>query len=242
MDYDFNTLREMERAENLTPLKFHDREDKDGIMEARLGRITGSNFGKVVARTKDKKGYALSAGEVAKKLIYRAVWERLLISGTISDGLRRLDVNSPSVLHGEEYEAEAIQRYMEVTGNEVDYKQKFIEHDAYIGGTPDGYIGNEGLIEVKCPKDGSNILISLIEKEVYNKEHMYQMQGYLWMTGRKWCDYVVYDPHINPAFQLNIIRVERDEAIIAGIAGVMEQVKLKIDEIMNHEKLRQLKG
>lgn len=216
------------------------RPQEEELFHARLGMITGSNFGKLVVKTKDKKGYTLSNGEIAKKIIYRTVWERLSKEGIISNGLNRINFNSAPTNHGHDYEQEAILKYVESTGNEVDYIQKFIEYDNYIGGTPDGYVGEEGIIEVKCPWDGGNHIQSLITGEIYNTDYVYQIQGYLWMTGRKWCDFISYDPDIIEALQLNIIRIERDEQIIEGIASVMEQVKDKIRQLMNNEIFKTL--
>ena len=64
------------------------------------------------------------------------------------------------------------------------------------------------------------------------------MQGYMWMTGRKWCDFVTYDPDLCEALQLNVIRVERNETIICGIRSVLEEAKSKIEEIMNNERFK----
>lgn len=230
-------LSDARTGEELSPLRFQDPQE-DKWRKERLGMITGSNFGKLVVRTRDKKGYTLSTGETATRLIYRIAWERLLMTGNISNGLGRLNFSSQSVEHGHEYEAEAVSRYEEKTGRKVDYHQEFITHGKYIGGTPDGYIGKDGLIEVKCPWDGGNHIRGILTGKVYNPEHLYQIQGYLWLTGRKWCDYVTYDPDLSEPFQLNIIRVCRDEAVIAGIQAVLEEVKRKIRNIMRSRKLK----
>jgi hypothetical protein len=234
----YRDLSEAVAGEELTPLQFQEREDDMKIKLARLGMITGSKFGELVVQTKDKKGYTLSTGKTARTYIYRVAWERLLKTGNISNGLGRLNVSSQSMEHGHEYEQEAIMKYMALTGREVDYHQKFIEYDNYIGGTPDGYIGNDGLIEVKCPWNGGNHIECLLTNEIYNSDYIYQIQGYLWMTGRKWCDFISYDPDLHDSLQLKVIRVKRDKAIIAGISQVMEQVKVMIDEIMRDKKLK----
>lgn len=221
----------------ISPLRFTEKKDGDFTID-HAGRITGSDFGKLVVKTRDKKGYTMSTGKVAEGLIWRTAWERMLMEGNISNGLGRMSFTSKEVEHGNDYEQEAIQKYMKVTGIDVDYHQKFIEYDSYIGGTPDGYIGEEGLIEVKCPWNGGNHLRSLCEGTIYNDEYLYQIQGYLWMTGRSWCDFVTYDPDLIESLQINIIRVYRDEVVIEGISGVMEQVKEKIIQIMSHPKLR----
>lgn len=203
----------------------------------RLGKATGSNFGKFV-KTAGKGKYKLSTAKAATDLIYKIAWERLLKEGNISNGLGRLNVSSQSMNHGNDFEGEAILKYSERTGNKVVYSQEFIGLDEWIGGTPDGFVGEDGLIEVKCPWNGGNHLQSLLEQKIYNPEYIYQIQGYLWITDRKWCDFVTYDPDLTESLQVNIIRIERDESIIEGIKAVMEVVKEKIQEIINNEKLK----
>ena len=205
--------------------------------EQRLGKITGSNFAKFVKQDR-KGGYMLSTGKVAEDLMYRIAWERLLKQGNISHGLGRLSINSQSIQHGNDFEEMAILKYEQEKGITVERGQKFIELNDFIGGTPDGFIGDDGIIEAKCPFNGGNHLKCLLTKEIYNSDHLYQVHGYLWVTGRKWCDYITYDPDLIDELQLNVIRVERDEEIIEGIRQVMEVVKERITEIMNHEKLK----
>lgn len=212
-------------------------EEKEWLTD-RLGMITGSNFGKLVVQTRDKKGYTLSKGVTAEKLIYKIAWERLLTYGNISNGLGRLNISSREMQHGNDYEGQAILKYEEVTGNKVISEQRFIKHDDWIGGTPDGFINDDGLLEVKCPFNGGNHLKSLLTGEIYNKEYIYQIQGYLWVTGRKWCDFVTYDPDLLEGLQINIIKIPRDEELIKAISKVMELVKTKIKEIIEHEKLK----
>lgn len=204
----------------------------------RLGMITGSNFGKLVVKSKDKKSYALSSSKTAQDLIYKIAWERLLKSGNISNGLGRLNVSSRHMQHGNDYEGEAIVKYMEEKNIKVESAQKFIKLNEFIGGTPDGFIGDDGLIEVKCPFNGGNHLKSLLTGKIYNTDYIYQIQGYLWVTNRKWCDFVTYDPDLIEGLQLNVIRVKRDDELIKAIELIMEQVKAKINEIINNEKLK----
>lgn len=212
-------------------------EDNDWHVD-RLGKVTGSTFGKLVVQSRDKKSYMLSKGQTAEKLIYKIAWERLLLSGNISNGLGRLNISSREMQHGNDFEGAAIAAYEERTGREVISEQRFIKKDEWIGGTPDGFIGDDGILEAKCPYNGGNHLKSLLEGEIYNKEYIYQIQGYLWITGRQWCDFVTYDPDLIEGLQLNIIRVERDEEIISAIEMIMEEVKDKIKSIINHEKLQ----
>ena len=120
---------------------------------------------------------------------------------------------------------------MEQTGNTVVSNKRYAAYDDQIGGTPDGYIGKDGLIEVKCPYNGGNHLQTLLKGEIYNREYLYQIQGYLMITGRQWCDFVTYDPDLPKGLDLSINRIERDESVIEGIGFVLDQVKKKLKEI-----------
>lgn len=233
-------LSRMQTGEEMTPLCFTDKPDKKEWLEQRLGMITGSKFGKLVVKSKDKQSYSLSKSETATNLIYKIAWERLLRHGNISNGLGRLNESSKPMEHGNDYEGEAIQKYVEYTGNKVDYAQRFIRHDDYIGGTPDGFVGDDGIIEVKCPWNGGLHIKSLLTRQIYNTEYVYQIQGYLWITGRSWCDFITYDPDLIEGLQINVIRVERDESIIKGICLVMEKVKELIQEIMENKAFKSL--
>jgi len=227
-----NTADDIEHIETVI------ENSEDLWRKQRLGMFTGSNFGKLVVQSKDRKSFTLSKGKTATDLIYKIAWERLLKSGNISNGLGRLSISSRMTEHGNDYEGEAILKYMERTGNKVDYAQRFIKMDDFIGGTPDGFIGDDGLIEVKCPWNGGNHLQSLLSGKIYNSDYEYQIQGYLWVTGRKWCDFITYDPDLIESLQLNIIRVERDDDMIQGISDVMDMVKGKIEQIISNEKLK----
>ena len=150
-------------------LDIGEQQDPDEWQVQRLGKITGSNFGKLIKKD-GKKGYKLSDSITAKNLIYKIAWERLLKEGNISNGLGRLNISSQSMNHGNDYEGQAILKYEEVTGNKVQYVQNFVQKDEWVGGTPDAYIGEDGLIEVKCPFNGGNHLQSMLEQVVYNPE------------------------------------------------------------------------
>ena len=221
---DFNYL---ESVSNEVP---NDSERKEWLKE-RLGNVTGSNFGKLVKKNKDGS-FFLSKGQVAKNLIYKIAWERLLKNGNVSEGLGRLEINSKILDHGLTFEGDAIKLYSQRTGNEVNQFQKFMQYSEMVGGTPDGLIGEEGLIEVKCPWSGGNHLQTLLEGVPYNDEYLYQMQGYMMITGRKWCDFVTYDPDLIDELQLSVTRIERDEEIIQGIKLVIDEVVFKIKEII----------
>lgn len=195
----------------------------DELLKQRLGRVTASSFGKLI-KSDRSGGWILSKSETATNLIYKIVWERLLINGRVAEGLGRLDIGSKATEHGNDYEPQAVDRYQHVSGNKVEYYDQFHMVGEYIGGTPDGYVGDDGLIEIKCPWNGGNHLRHRLTGELYNKEHYVQVQGYLMITGRTWCDYVTYDPDMPEGLDIHVTRIERNENMIEAMRGILNDV------------------
>jgi len=180
--------------------------------KARLGKITASRFGDV-KRLKNGEW-----GETALSYLYDLVGEHLTGSPAGSFG------GNSATDWGNEYEAEALREYTRRTGRKVKTGQNFIEHPelALVGGTPDGLIGEKGVIEVKCPFTFKNHLRTVINRTVPD-EYRAQVHGQLWLSGRQWCDFVSYDPRIpkgNPA-RLVIVRVERSPMILNDLSNTI---------------------
>lgn len=93
--------------------------------------------------------------------------------------------------------------------------------DAFVA-SPDGEIGADGLIECKWVYDTT--FSEVLTNGVPN-DHMLQIQGQLFASGRKWCDYVVGNQHVG---KYTVIRVERDEAIIKQIEDSLTDYKLSV--------------
>lgn len=201
----------------------------------RLGKVTASQFATFVKSDK-KGGYVLSDSETAKNLIYKIAWERLAVQNNMTNALERLDIDSRATEHGNIYEGAAVLRYQKVTGNEVEYVNRYNAYTEDVGGTPDGYVGKDGLIEIKCPFNGGNHLRTLLTGEIYNKDYMYQIQGYLMITGRKWCDFITYDPDMPEGLDISINRIERNEIIINGIDMVIKRVVEELEVIKSKIK------
>lgn len=199
-------------------------------LRKRAGKVTASSFANFIKKDKSG-GYKLSDGKVAEDLIYKIAWERFIINGNIADAFNRISISSKATEHGIENEGVAAFRYQEFTGNKLQYVNRFVQSGEWIGGTPDGFIGDDGIIEIKCPFNGGNHLKTLLKKEVYNSDYIYQIQGYLWLTGRKWCDFVSYDPDMPQPLDIAVVRVDRDETIIEAIQTIITEVVEKINQI-----------
>jgi len=130
------------------------------------------------------------------------------------------DISSlSSVEWGLENEWLAVESYCERFLSDVKYPVEFQPHPEYpdsVGCTPDAYVGSDGLIEVKCP-DSNNHLDNVLDNKQLD-DYFAQIQFHLWVTGRKWCDWVSFDPRAPEPIKLHVVRVERDEAFISQLS------------------------
>lgn len=157
----------------------------------RLGKFTGSQFA------------ALMAGESTETYlgyIREKAWERLT-------GKAVSTFTNDAMQHGIDTEPQARAYYEFVTDHTV-IEQDFITHLEldYVGMSPDGLVGDDGLIEIKCPQPKTHIEY-LASKKVPAK-YRWQVQGQLWVANRKWCDFISFHPDCE--HQL-IVRVEANE-------------------------------
>lgn len=88
----------------------------------------------------------------------------------------------------------------------------FVRHPSLLAGaSPDGLVGDDGLIEIKCPSTETHLETRL---DGMPADHRAQIQGQLWITGRQWCDFVSYDPRLPERYRLYVERIPRDDAYI----------------------------
>ena len=97
-----------------------------------------------------------------------------------------------------------------------------------FGASPDGLVGDEGLIEIKCPNTATHVK-TVISGQI-NPKYMLQMQTQLLCTDRSWCDFVSFDPRLPEAEQIWIERVFRDEEQIAQIEAETTKFLAELDE------------
>jgi putative phage-type endonuclease len=162
--------------------------------QARLGKATASKFHVICS----KRGVA---GRENYK--YELIAERLTGNPTETKTYAPMQ-------HGIEYEDTARLMYEFKTGYKVD-QTGFLVHPDYpdAGASPDGLVGEDGGVEIKCFDTKSHI--EALYKRKIPTLYYEQVLGGLWVTGRKWWDFVSYDPRMPEDLQLVIIRLERNE-------------------------------
>jgi predicted phage-related endonuclease len=136
---------------------------------------------------------------------------------------------------GTEQEPNARAAYEVETGSIV-METGFVPHSIIdmSGASPDGLIGEDGLVEIKCPNTATHV-DTLLGQEAPSK-YVSQMQWQMACTGRQWCDFVSYDPRLPENMQLFIQRINRDDKLIKD----MEQEVIKFLGELD-EKIAQLK-
>lgn len=171
--------------------------------EARRGKVTASRIADMLART--KSGWGAGRANYAAQLVA----ERL--TGQVEEGYR-----SAAMEFGSEYESEARAAYAFRTDLAV-LPIGFVDHPSIpmSGASPDGLIGDDGLVEFKVPNTATHI-DTLLRGAVPGK-YVQQMHWQMACTGRQWCDFVSYDPRLPESMRLFIARTERDAAKIEEI-------------------------
>lgn len=185
---------------------------------ARLGKATASKIADIMART--KSGYGAARTNYAAQLIT----ERL--TGEKSDSF-----TNAAMQWGTETEPRARAAYEFLHGVEVE-EVGFIDHPnlAMSGASPDGLVGADGLVEIKCPNTATHL--ATLEGSKIDRKYILQMQWQMACTDRNWCDFASYDPRLPLSMQLHVERVERDDGLIAEIE---EEVGKFLTEIATRE-------
>lgn len=167
------------------------------------GKISGSRF-KAMMTSGRKKGEVF--GATALTLAKRVAFER---AGYI---LQEDNFVSAAMQWGIDHEDEAIEALERELMIDVHSQQIWQQHPEYenVGVTPDGLIGDDSVLEVKCPNTDNHIDNILFGAQI--DLYKYQLQGSLWVTGRKRCYFVSYDPRVKVS--LSIHQVERDDELI----------------------------
>jgi len=112
----------------------------------------------------------------------------------------------------------------------------FVSHPTIemSGASPDGLVGEDGLIEIKCPNTATHIE-TLLSESVPNKYYT-QMQFQIACTGRKWCDFVSFDNRLPTELQMFVKRVPRDDMYIKliedEIVKFLAELDTKINQLM----------
>ena len=190
-------------------------------LQERAGFVTASRLTDVMAKIK--------TGEAAGRANYRAELVAQRLTGQVQEGF-----TNAAMAHGNEFEPFARAEY-EILNSVMVEEVGFVKHPAldWTGASPDGLIGDDGLIEIKCPNTATHIeyLLNGGAPAKYQMQMLWQME----CTGRKWCDFASFDPRMPKELQLFVVRFERDEARIieakAEVAKFLGEVQQTVSAL-----------
>lgn len=185
----------------------------------RLGKVTASRVADVIAKT--KTGYSTSRDNYMAQLVV----ERLTFTKTES-------YTNAAMQWGTDTEPFARAAYEAAQGVMVE-EVGFVRHPTieWAGASPDGLVADDGCIEIKCPNT-LTMIETLLSQKVPGK-YFTQMQFQMACTGRKWCDYVVFDPRMPAKAQLFVKRVDRDDTYIAEIEAEIVKFLAEVQSQVN---------
>lgn len=200
--------------------------------QARLGMITASRFADVMTQpktTRDREAGKLS--QTAMTYLRQLAWEvwagKYLVS-QIASGVK--DYVPRACQWGLDNEDQARDVYQELTGNLVEQTGFLSIPDTRVGCSPDGLVGDDGGVEIKCPYTGE-VHCSYRELDTVPKEYFWQVHGAMYVTGADWWDFVSFDPRVDDIDKaIHIVRVERDCGVIDQLHEALQVFEFKLNE------------
>jgi putative phage-type endonuclease len=192
----------------------------DDWFAARAGKVTASALHKVMARTKTGFG--------ADRANYHAQLVAERLTGRPADSY-----SNAAMQWGIDTEAAARDAYSALIGDAV-AEIGFVDHPAVelTGASPDGLVGFDGLVEIKCPNTSTHL--AALTGAGIDKKYMLQMQWQMACTERQWCDFASFDPRMPPEMQLHVRRVDRDDALLAEIEAELIPFLAEVAATVEH--------
>jgi len=192
----------------------------------RTGRVTASRIADVMAQTKSGPGAA------RKNYMADLIAERLT-------GERREGFSNAAMQWGTDTEPQARASYEFMTDLAVT-EVGFIDHPVLLmaGCSPDGLVGEDGMLEIKCPNTATH-LDTLLTGKIDGKYHK-QMQFQMACANREWCDFVSFDPRLPAEMQIWIHRVQRDAETCAEIEEAVASFGAEVELMLADLRARYL--
>ena len=186
----------------------------------RLGRFTASQIHKLIC----KKGFT----QTANSYVMEKVTEEII-------GYKE-DFQNMAMVWGNDHEAEARELYELITNSTVE-EVGFVEFGDSAGGSPDGLVDEDGMIEIKCPYNSQHHLVhGLIEESAdIPKEYYWQMQMNMMAANRAWCDFVSYDPRCKLKIFIHRLHADQHEfeRLQSSIEAAIEKKEEYISKLTN---------
>jgi putative phage-type endonuclease len=194
------------------------KQGSDEWFAARLGRVTASRISDVMATVKN--------GEASTRLAYK-----IQLAAERLSGVRGESFSNAAMQWGTETEPQARTMY-EARGGVIVTEVGMVTHPEIemSGASPDGLVGGDGLVEIKCPNTATHV--DTMYRDAAPTKYLNQMQWQMACTGRSWCDFVSYDPRLGDGLDFYCVRVFRDEDRITEIEAGVKDFLSELDEMV----------
>lgn len=191
----------------------------DAWFAARCGLITASKISDVMSKGRGNAPSATRANYMAQLAAER-------LTGVTTEGFKNAAMD-----WGNETEPQARAQYTMQTGNMVN-EVGFVPHPTIkkSGASPDGEVDQDGLVEIKCPNTATHI--ATLRGGSIKSAYRLQMQWQMACTGRKWCDFVSFDPRLPDEISMKITRVDRDDNEILQITSAVSAFEAELSELV----------
>jgi putative phage-type endonuclease len=196
----------------------------DAWLRNRIGRITGSCLADVCSYLTRASGAKKAGDSSAKRDGYRMQLIAERLTGRATDHYVSL-----SMEHGTNTEDDA-RIYYEGATRQMCAPVGFVLHPQYdfTGASPDALVGSDGVLEIKCPETTTHL--EYIDAGVVPPEYVAQIMWELACTGRKWADFISFDPRVqDDKLRFFYRRMERDEAMIATYTAEVLKLNAEIE-------------
>lgn len=183
--------------------------------QSRCGSLGASSVYEVVAKT--KSGWSSSRANCEARLIIERI-TRVPQDGYVNAAMQ----------HGIDTEEQARAFYSFITDNEVE-EVGLIKHPniAWTHASPDGLIGDDGIVELKCPQPAAHL--ALLTGEPIPSKYLTQVGWQMACTGRQWADFVSYSPAFPENMRMFSKRIERDDKAIGELERLVEDFLAEVD-------------
>jgi putative phage-type endonuclease len=194
------------------------KQGTDAWHQARLGKVTASKVADVMAKT--KSGPSASRTNYMMELLCQRL-----------TGAREEGYQNAAMQRGTNLEPIARIAYEAAEGVLVD-QVGFVIHPSIpeFGASPDGLVGKDGLIEIKCPNTAQHV--DFLRTGRPDGKYIWQMQAQIACAERDWCDFVSYDDRLPEALQYKRVRIMRDSAKIAEMETEIRAFLAELDALV----------
>ena len=197
-------------------------------LQERCGKVTASRIADVMSSGRGKEPSATRKNYMAQLLTER-------LTGTVAESY-----TNAAMQWGTETEPQARAMYELQTGLDV-VEVGFVPHPTIesCGASPDGLVGDTGLVEIKCPNTATHI--ETLRGAAIDRKYLLQMHWQMICCGRGWCDFVSFDPRLPLEMQIHIRRVERDAELAEEITAEVTQFLTELNETVADLRARYIK-